>query len=298
MPDWVTQSEAWTVGRLLKWIRDFLSGKGLDQPQLCAQLLLAHVLGCRRLDLYLQFDRVPVEDQLVVLRDLVRRSGRNEPIAYLIGRKEFFSLEFAVTPDVLIPRPETETLVQAVLDIARGSGRAPELILDLCTGSGCVAIALAVQLSGSTVVATDISERALRVAEANVARHGLTERVGLRQGDLYDALAGGVTVFDVITANPPYIKTGDLAGLPPPVAEHEPHLALDGGSDGLELIRRIVMGAMDRLKPGGRLAIEVGHDQGAAVRELFVAAGFDDVRSVSDGLGHDRVVIGSRSVFG
>jgi len=290
----VAQSEPWTVGRLLNATRDFLASKGLEHPQLCAQLLLAHVLDCQRLDLYLRFDRQPDARQIDALRDLVRRSARHEPIAYLIGRKEFFGLDFRVTPDVLIPRPETETLVQAVLDLARTAGTPFQTILDLCTGCGCVAVALAVHLPACRLVATDVCKRTLKVADENLRRHALRDRIVLRQGDLFDALSGDQTGFDAIVANPPYVRSGDLAGLSPSVRNYEPSLALDGGPDGLKVIRRIVNEGMRRLRPGGWVALEVGYDQGPAVRGMLQAAGFVGVRSVRDGAGYERVVAGSR----
>ncbi len=290
----VAETQPWTIGRLLQVTKDFLAAKGLEQPQLCAQLLISHVLSCRRLDLYLQIDRVLAEDQLSTLRDLVRRSGQHEPIAYLVGHKEFFSLDFVVTPDVLIPRPETETLVQAALDLSRGKTPPVGRILDLCTGTGCVAVAMATHLPDSQLVATDASDGALRVAEENLRRHKLLDRVSLRQGDLFDALGPQETEFDLIVSNPPYIPTGQIDTLSTTVAGYEPRTALDGGADGLALVRRIIAGAADRLRPAGTLAIEVGYDQGKIVRELLVAAGYVEARAVRDGLGHERVIMGVR----
>lgn len=291
----VTRSEEWTVGRLLTWTRDFLRRKGIDQPQLCAQLLLAHALECERLELYLQFEATPEQGQLDALRELVRRASQGEPIAHLIGQKEFFSLTIRVSPDVLIPRPETETLVETVVDVVRTSDRPVGRILELGTGSGCVAVALATQLADVKLIATDVSAEALKVAEDNVIEHGLADRVELRQGNLFEAPAGELDRFDVILANPPYVKTDDLTGQSADVARCEPRIALDGGADGLDVIRRIVAESPDRLAEGGWLALEVGYDQADQVRDLFQAAGFDQVRAVKDGLGHERVVVGRRS---
>lgn len=268
--------------------------KGIDQPQLCAQLLLAHVLECKRLDLYLRIEAIPEQSQLDIFRDLVRRGADGEPIAYLIGRKEFFSLDFAVTADVLIPRPETETLVEAVLDTARSMDGPIRRVLDLCTGCGCVAAVVVSQLPEVDVVATDTSVEALKVAEGNIAKHGLDERVRFHHGDLFDALPDGEKPFDFVMANPPYIKTADLSTLSAEVAKHEPRTALDGGDDGLDVIRRIVDEAPERLADGGWLAMEIGYDQALAVRALYAGAGLHDVRSTRDGLGHERVISGRK----
>ncbi len=290
-----TQSQEWTVGRLLNWTQDYLRDKGLDQPQLCAQLLLAHALACQRLELYLRYQAAPEPGQLDTLRELVRRAARGEPIAYLIGRKELFSLEFRVTPHVMIPRPETETLVTTAIDAARAADRPIESVLDLCTGCGCVAAALAVQLPDVRVVATDVSPEALDVVRQNVARHGLADRVEPRQGDLFDALGDQAERFGMIVANPPYVRTDDLTGLSAGAGGHEPDLALDGGRDGLDVVRRIVDGAPGRLEQGGWLIMEIGYDQARAVRALFEAAGLGSVRSTKDSLGHERVMAGRAS---
>jgi len=290
-----TQSEEWTVGRLLNWTRDYLRDKGLDQPQLCAQLLLAHALDCRRLDLYLRFGVTPDAAQRDAFRDLVRRAAGGEPIAYLTGRKEFFSLEFEVTPDVLIPRPETETLVEAVIAAARTIDRPIRSILELCTGCGCVAVSLAAQLPDLHVVATDVSSGALAVARQNIARHGLTDRVTPCQGDSFAGLDSQTGRFDMIVANPPYIRTADLQALSAGPVGCEPRVALDGGEDGLDVIRRIVAGAPDHLAEAGWLFLEVGYDQADAVRSLYQEAGLCDVRSTRDGLGHERVIAGRRA---
>lgn len=290
-----TQSEEWTVGRLLNWTRDYLRDKGLDQPQLCAQLLLAHALDCRRLDLYLRFGATPDPAQLEAFRDVVRRAARGEPIAYLTGRKEFFSLEFQVTPDVLIPRPETETLVETVIATARTVDRPIHSILELCTGSGCVATSLAAQLPDLHLTATDVSSAALAVARENIARHGLADRVTLRQGDLFAGLDDQAGRFAIIVANPPYIRTADLQALSAGPVGAEPQVALDGGEDGLDVIRRIVAGAPDHLAEAGWLFLEVGYDQADAVRALYQEVGLCDVRSTRDGLGHERAIAGRRA---
>lgn len=292
MSDPATQSEPWTVGRLLAWTKDHFEHHGLDQAQLCAQLLLAHALGCERLDLFLRFDSAPDDDQLAAFRELVRRGASGVPVAYLIGQKEFFSLRFRVTPDVLVPRPETETLVEAALEVARGADRPIESILEPCTGSGCVAVALASQLLDVRITATDASAAALGVAGENVAAHGLSDRIALLGGDLFAGLTDGAAGFDMVVGNPPYVRTADLSGPSEAVARHEPRCALDGGPDGLDVTRRILSEAPARLRAGGWLLLEVGYDQGEAVRGLYEGAGLTEVRGFRDGLGHERVIAG------
>ncbi len=294
MSDPTTKPDVWTVGRLLEWTRDFLQRKGVEQPQLCAQLLLAHALGCERLELYMRFDAQPEPDQLDAFRELVRQAAAGRPIAYLIGRKEFYSMPFRVTPDVLIPRPETETLVETVIGLIKSSDRPVRRVLELGVGSGCVAAAVASQLAEIAIVATDLSQEALDVARANTEQHGLADRVELRRGDLYDALDTSGEPFALIMSNPPYVKRADLEGMSEDVARTEPRAALDGGEDGLDVVRRIVDGCDAWLAPGGWLALEIGYDQADAVNGLFSQAGLADVRFATDGSGYRRVAVGRR----
>jgi release factor glutamine methyltransferase len=291
-------SGPWTVRRLLEWTSGFFARKEVDSPRLAAELLLAHVLGCPRLKLYTDYERSLSDKDLTSFRALVQRAGEHEPIAYLTGRAHFFNLEFEVTPAVLIPRPDTETLVENVLQLSRNTaGFESPRVLDLCTGSGCIAAAIAHHLKSATVIATDVSEAAVAVARRNIERLGLADRVTVEQGDLFEPVARlpDPLPFDLIVANPPYIPTGDIEKLDRNVRDFEPVAALDGGIDGLVLHRRILEGAVDRLVPGGRIYLEIQFDQGERVKEL--AAGheeFEDVRLLKDFAGHQRVLTARR----
>jgi len=291
----MAQSTAtWTVRRLLEWTPGFFAKKAVDQPRLAAELLLSHVLNIARIQLYTGYDRVVGEDQLARFRELVRRAGEQEPIAYLTGKAHFFGLEFSVNRDVLIPRPDTETLVENMLQTVRNqAGLESPRVLDLCTGSGCVAAAIAKNLKSANVLAIDISEKAAAVARENIQQLGLTDRVMVEVGDLFSPMKTIVDArpFDLIVANPPYIASDQLAGLDKSVREYEPMLALDGGPDGLVIHRRILGKAPDHLLPGGRVFLEIAFDQGAAAREM--AAKFDaftDCRVLKDFGGRDRVL--------
>lgn len=290
----------WTVERLLNWTRGYFERRQIESPRLCAELLLAHVLHCPRIKLYTDYHRTLSEPELATLRDLVKRAGEDEPIAYLTGRAHFFNLEFVVTPDVLIPRPDTETLVEQALKVIRGVlGFETPKILDLCTGSGCIAIALAVHHKAAQVTAADISEKALAVAKQNVEKHNVADRVTLAPpGDLYAALEGqpDPSPFDIITANPPYIATPQMQSLPRNVRDYEPHLALDGGPDGLDPHRRILAGAVDRVRSGGRVLLEIAYDQEEPAREMAAAfPAFEDAKVLRDYAGQPRVLMVTRT---
>jgi len=288
------EQETWTIQRLMEWTRPFLERKGVEEPRLATELLLAHALSVRKIELYTRYHDTVDDESLGKFRELVRRASEHEPIAYLVGYREFFSMKFEVTPDVLIPRPETETLVQEVIHTARNRGQTPaELrILDVATGSGCIAVSLAVRLAGATVIATDISEAALAVAGRNAATHKAA--VDLRAGSLYEPVAGEAG-FDYICTNPPYIAESDFESLPANVRKFEPKIALTSGAEGLGVIRPLVGGAPALLKAGGMLFMEVAFDQAGKVAPLFEAAGLTDVHAVKDSLGHARVVVGRKS---
>jgi release factor glutamine methyltransferase len=294
-----TDASAWTVARLLAWTRDYLQRSGIESSRLCAEILLAHAMRCERIHLYTRFEQVPSSDVLDTFRALVKQAGTGQPIAYLTGTKEFFSLTFEVTPDVLIPRPETEILVERTIDIVRKSPGAGGAILDLGTGSGCIAVSLARHLPQARLFASDISEAALGVAQHNAQRHAVTERIEFRCGDLFEPWNGSDSgdtppTFDIIVSNPPYVAT---TGTPVAanVRDFEPHGALFAGPEGLDVISRLVAAAPDRLRPGGHLLMEMAFDQSRAVRSLLAGAAWQDIVTYRDGAGHERVVHARRT---
>ncbi len=286
--DAATEPERWTIGRMLAWTTQFLKEKGAESPRLDAEVLLAHVLKYPRYQLYVSFDAVISDAARAGYRDLVKRRAAGAPVAYLVGRKEFYSLSFAVSPAVLIPRPDTETLVAEFLTLFRD--RQVVRALDLGTGSGAIALACVKQHKTAQFVATDVSDQALSVATANAQALGLDGRVRFVHGDLYEPVMNE-PAFDSIVSNPPYIPTDDIANLEPGVRDFEPHTALDGGADGLELVRKLIQGAPARLVPGGVLLLEIGAEQEAPVGALITATGcFERVRSVRDAGNHPRVM--------
>ncbi|MBI5723619.1 MAG: peptide chain release factor N(5)-glutamine methyltransferase [Planctomycetes bacterium] len=288
-----TADEPWTVLKLLDWTKGYFTKSGLDDPRLCAEVLLAHVLGLKRIELYTHFADLPDAERLTTFRELVKRAAAREPVAYLTGAKEFYSLGFAVTPDVLIPRPETEGLVSEAISHLRSLGR-PGFMWDACTGSGCVAVATAVSVPELTVLATDISPRAVQIATANAAAHKLDGRVRCRVADLLalPADCADLADFDVIAANPPYIAKGQAVS---PAVRHEPQVALYSGPDGTELLARVIAAAPDFLRPGGVLAVEFGLDQARKVGELFGQTGrFDQVRIIRDHNELERIAVAKK----
>jgi release factor glutamine methyltransferase len=285
--------EAWTIGRLLTWTTDFLKRRGSESPRLDAEVMLAHVLEWQRVELYTHFtDEVP-ESPRGRFRDLVRKRSEGAPVAYLVGRKEFYSLPLEVSPVVLIPRPESEFVVVEFLALTKGmeSTRA----VDVGTGSGCLAIAAAHRNAGARFVAIDISEAALAVARRNAARHGVADRIDFRLGDrLAPVMQEGP--FDVIMSNPPYIPTGEIERLEPGVRDYEPHLALDGGPDGLDMVRGLIEQSVLLLKPGGHLILEIGTAQEHAVRAFIeTQAGLRLAPTIHDHAQHPRVIRATRS---
>jgi release factor glutamine methyltransferase len=285
----------WTVLALLNWTREYFERSKLDSPRLAAEVLLSHVLGCGRIDLYARFDQEPAPEQRATFRDLVRQAAQHVPVAYLVGHKEFYSLRFRVTRDVLVPRSETEILVTEAIAHLKAMPQA-QVAWDICTGSGCVGIALAHQTPTLRVLATDIAPKAVEVAARNAEDHGVSERVVCRQADLLalpEDRGGLGEVFDVITANPPYVAEGDPVG---EEVRHEPAEALYAEEDGLALIRRIVADAPGRLKPGGALVLEFGYRHADPVRDLIAATGaYLEPRIVPDAQGIERAAVAVRA---
>lgn len=266
----MTSTETWTIQKLLNWVAEYLKNKDVDSPRLSAELLLSHVLGLKRIELYTQFSRVVEQEQLTQLHALVKRAAEQEPIAYLTGKREFYSLELEITNACLIPRPETELLVERAIEFLRKrSGE--QFVCDLCTGCGCVAIAIARNYANCRIVATDISDAALEVAERNVIKHGLPNRVKLLKGDLFEPIIPGLgpAKFDLIVANPPYVSEPEYEKLAKNVKDFEPKQALIAGNDGLDVIKRIIVDSSRFLKPAGALMLEIGNEQGSAVKKLL-----------------------------
>ena len=290
----MSQTSEWTVQKLLNWVTEYLTQKAVDAPRLSAEMLLSSVLELTRIELYTQYNKVVAKEHLDRLHDLVKRAGRHEPIAYLVGRTEFYSIEFEVTPDCLIPRPETEGLVLASIELLRQRG-GPQIVCDLCTGSGVIAAAIAKNVPDAKVVATDISEAALVVAARNIEKHKLRERIELRQGDLFEPLTAKLDVFDVIACNPPYVSAAEYEALDKNVKDYEPRIALYAGEEGLDVYRRIAERIDQFLKPDAVLLLEISYKQGPAVRELLESSGtFAEIQIEKDLQGHDRIVVARR----
>ncbi len=284
------RDDNWTIARVLAWAADDFRRRGLDSPRLDAELLLSHVLGVDRMRLLIDAGRTLTKGELLAYRELIVRRRRAEPVAYILGVREFYGHALRVSSSVLVPRPDTETLVEVALERTRSAHLFGEA-LDLCTGSGCVAIAFARRRPTWRVTGVDLSRAAVAVARANVERIGAAFGVAIVEGDL-DAPLAAPARFDLLTANPPYIPTGDLSTLPADVRDHEPRLALDGGADGLDLVRRVVSVARRRLRPGGVVALEIGHDQAERAAALLDAEGFGAVERRKDYGGIERVVSG------
>ncbi len=312
-------ADPWTVGRLLLWTTDYLKTHGSESPRLDAEVLLAEALGRRRIELYTTFDDVPAEEARAAFRELVRRRAEGTPVAYLVGRREFYSLSFRVTPDVLIPRPETELLVVAVLDLVKakaegGRGKGEGLgtsvpsevandhraglqvqrIADVGTGSGIIAVCLAKHLPTCRVTAIDISPAALAVATQNARQHGVAERIEFLESNLF-AAAPADRRFDFVVSNPPYVATVEMDNLALDVRKFEPRVALLAGPRGTEVIESLIVQAAERLQPGGYLLLEISPTIHDAVRTLLEADGrFEIGPTIKDLARLPRVVQGKR----
>lgn len=279
-------AEAWTVGRLLNWTTQWLAGRGSESPRLDAEVLLATVRGCSRILLYTAFDEVVTDDIRTRFRELVKRRGDGEPVAYLTGTKEFFSLAFDVSPSVLVPRPETEQLVVRAIDLLRG--RESPRIADVGTGSGAIAVTLAKHLPSAEIVAIDISAAAVAVAKANAVKHGVADRIEFIESDLFANVEHG-RPFDLVASNPPYIREDEFEGLPRDVRLHEPKQALVAGPTGVEVIGRLAAQAVGRLAPQGWLLVEIGPPE-AAEAAVTSIAGFGSEPTLRDLAGIPRVL--------
>ena len=255
--------KSWTIKEILKVTTDYLKKKEIESPRLTAEVLLAHLLNVDRVNLYLNLDQPLSEREISGYRLLIKRRLQRDPLQYITGIQEFWSLDFMVNPEVLIPRPESELLVELTLERVKafsGSKNSPLKILDLGTGSGVLAVCLAKEIQQAQIWATDISDGALKMARLNAEKHGVLERIEFRQGDLWDPLNQGIT-FDVIVSNPPYIASEEYHDLPPEVRDYEPRLALDGLEGGMSYIERIINGGPPFMNPGGCLFIEMAPAQ-------------------------------------
>ncbi|MFQ5901668.1 MAG: peptide chain release factor N(5)-glutamine methyltransferase [Thermodesulfobacteriota bacterium] len=319
--------EAWTILKLIDWTTNFFKDKGISNPRLDTEVLLTQTLKLDRVGLYLNYDKPLTDKELFCFKELVKRRATREPLQYITGIQEFWSLEFRVGPGVLIPRPDTEILVEETLKEARGMeqgarGKGPDsgkiiesktikkdiapcsmpLILDLCTGCGCIAVSLAKEFTNSIIYAIDTSEAALNIASQNAAIHKVADRITFLHGNLFEPLKGlklflsegkGMVVdsFDIVVSNPPYVRSEDIGTLDPEIKDFEPISALDGGRDGLEVIRSIVRWAPDYLKKEGLLIMEIAFDQAKDIEYIInEKQAYNSVSVLKDYSGKDRVV--------
>jgi release factor glutamine methyltransferase len=282
----------WTTRALLAWTAEHLEKQGVDSPRVSAEMLLSHVLGVPRLKLYMEPDRPASPEEREQFRGLVQRAGKHEPVDYLVGFTPFFAMEFKVSPAVLIPRPSTETLIEYVLQNIRSRDQeSPLRIADICTGSGAIAIALAKHLPNAQIIATDISENALTIAQENAQTHGVSDRIDFRQGNLLEPIEG--ERFDYLLSNPPYISDTEWQEVAPNVRDYEPTLALRAGEDGLDLIHPLIAEAANHLLPDGKVLIEIAASQDRVAVGLAEKAGLLNIDILQD---HDRlprVIVGS-----
>jgi release factor glutamine methyltransferase len=281
-------SETWTIAAVLKWATEDFRGRGIENPRLDAEVLLSRSTGLSRTQLVIEMLKPLAPEELARFREMVKRRRAREPVAYILGEREFYGRTFRVDSRVLIPRPDTEALVEVAMARSRHASMSAR-VLDLCTGSGCVAITLARERPTTQVIATDASEGAIAVAAQNAMRLG-AYNVAFAVCDLFGDARGP---FDVVTANPPYIASGDIEGLSPDIVKFEPRLALDGGASGDDVVSRIVQDAPSHLAHGGVLAVEVGAGQADRVAEMLTARGFRDVERTRDYARIERVVSGA-----
>jgi release factor glutamine methyltransferase len=283
---------AWTILDLVTWTTGYFRNHQIESARSEAEILLAHVLGVRRIDLYLNHDQPLHENELARFKSVVKRRMNREPVAYITGFREFWSLAFSVNPSVLIPRPETECLVEAVLPFLDGHTGSPKRVLEMGVGSGAVIIALAHEHPEHRYVAMDRSAAAVQTARRNARTHKVDHRIDWFCGNWDAPLVPDRETFDLIVSIPPYVRSGDMNALQPEIRNHEPGTALDGSGDGLMCIRQIIASAHRYLRTGGLIALEMGHDQQQAVRSIAEAAGrYAPPRVFKDYSGHDRVVV-------
>jgi release factor glutamine methyltransferase len=294
----VVRQEPWTIKDLLEVTSGYLKEKGIDSPRLSAEVLLAHQLKVDRVKLYLNFDQPLHQREIAAFRELIKRRLKGEPIQYITGIQEFWSLNFVVNPHVLIPRPETELLVEQVVSLyheKRLPGDRSPRVLDLGTGSGVLAVAIAQELEGASVWASDLSADTLAIAELNAKRHGVEERVKFILSDVWQGFANLSLGFDAIVSNPPYIPSDHIGSLAPEIRDYEPRSALDGGEKGMHFIKGIIAGAPDYLSVGGWILVEMDPKQTLPAMELMERInGYGEKYRVKDYTGQYRVVVAQR----
>jgi release factor glutamine methyltransferase len=280
----------WTILELLKWTTDFFKSRDIQSPRTDAEVLLASALRMERIDLYVRYDQPLTAEELSQYKSMIKRRIRREPVAYIVGWKEFWSMDLRVSEAVLIPRPETECLVEKALALI--SEHAALHILDIGTGAGALALALASERPRCRILASDISVDALRIAGENARNHGLSERILFLCGSSCLPIKGGDPILDMILSNPPYIRTAEIDRLQPEIFRFEPRAALDGGPDGLDCVREIIGSAHRFLKPHGYLLLEIGFDQREDVAQIAESVGcYEPASFDKDYSGHDRVVL-------
>ena len=282
----------WTIIKLVQWATTYFSNHDIDSPRATAEILLAHVLNTRRIDLYLRYDQPLIPAELERFKALIKRRLNREPVAYILESKEFWSMDLQVTRDVLIPRPETECLVEKALELlALDSNPESKLILELGTGCGAVILALASENPRHAYWATDISISAIRIARQNARLNDLDGKVHFIIGDWFAPLRSQPGLFDLIVSNPPYIKSEDLTRLQPEIHAYEPFLALDGAADGLHCLRHIIQSAYLFLNPRGVIILEIGHDQKAPLKQMVAECSqYEEVDFYQDYSGYDRIL--------
>jgi release factor glutamine methyltransferase len=292
-----SRSPDWTILKLLEWTTAYFKSHAIESPRAAAELLLARVLKLKRVDLYVRYDQPLIAAELAQYKKLIKRRLDREPVAYILGTKEFWSLELAVTRDVLIPRPETECLVETALaQLTKNSGHGVRRVLDLGTGCGAVILALAAEQPQHMFFASDISLKAVELARQNARSHGLEEKIQFLCGHWLQPLRSRLVFFDIIVSNPPYIKQAALRGLQPEIYLYEPLAALDGGKSGLRYLKQIITAAHMHLKIGGSLLLEIGHDQREAVADFSADVGhYENITFIKDYSGYDRVVVLEKS---
>ena len=281
--------ETWTITKLLDWTTEYFKKYAIEWPHLEAEILLAHALGFKRIELYTNHEKIVTPAELVKFKAMIQRRSQHEPIAYITGNQPFMSLEFHVDRNVLIPRPETEMLVEQVVSCSSAKGGTScQLLVDIGTGSGCIAISLAKFLPAVKVIGTDASPAALAIAHKNAETHKVADRCEFRLGNLFEPIH---ETSDIIISNPPYIPSKEIDGLMTDVKDWEPREALDGGEDGLDYIRKIIAEAPDHLNPNGMLLLEIGFDQGERVKKLAEGIGkYTEIKIIKDLNGSDRVL--------